>query len=218
MTARLIVKVGAEPEQEYSLGQDVLIGRDVGNDIATKDSEVSRRHVRITREAHGYVLQDLGSTNGSYVNGRRATALMVLRDGDLITIGRIVQMQFIAPIAAAEAPTVSMDRPAAPPTQVKQERNVRYVRPDFEEPAVSPARAPAPPVKVRRFGCQQFFIYTGCALLSLLIIAGTALFVLDRVAPQLLYCGALKPVWEVVLTPILAMFDRTFDCNVLIPS
>ncbi|MDQ2850873.1 MAG: FHA domain-containing protein [Actinomycetota bacterium] len=66
---------------------DVLtIGRGRGNSIVLDDMLVSRHHVRITADDDGLVLQDLGSRNGTFVNGDRVQSA-ALHEGDLIGIG-----------------------------------------------------------------------------------------------------------------------------------
>jgi len=64
----------------------ITIGRDLDNDIPLDDTKLSRRHCRIIREPDGFVLEDMESSNGSYVNGELATR-QVLSAGDTITIG-----------------------------------------------------------------------------------------------------------------------------------
>lgn len=68
----------------------VTIGRQEGNDIALlTDRVASRRHARIeTNGTGGFLLTDLGSSNGTLVNGQRVTAPVELRDGDTIAIGQ----------------------------------------------------------------------------------------------------------------------------------
>ncbi len=62
------------------------IGSQAGNTIVIPDAAVSRKHVGIRRDASGYELADLGSTNGVYVNGQRM-AKRLLAAGDIIRIG-----------------------------------------------------------------------------------------------------------------------------------
>jgi hypothetical protein len=62
------------------------IGSQGGNTIVIPDPAVSRKHVGIRRDAAGYELADLGSTNGVYVNGQR-TAKRLLGAGDIIRVG-----------------------------------------------------------------------------------------------------------------------------------
>jgi hypothetical protein len=73
--------------KRYPLHQQALIGRDVKADINLYDGQVSRRHSMILVESEGIVIRDLGSANGTFVNGRRITGSVVLKPDDLITVG-----------------------------------------------------------------------------------------------------------------------------------
>jgi len=53
---------------------------------AERDLDVSSRHAAIVRKTEGFVLQDLGSRNGTFVNGQRVTADTLLREGDVIDL------------------------------------------------------------------------------------------------------------------------------------
>lgn len=71
----------------YVLGQvPAVIGRTAECDVTLDDANVSRRHAEIRPEAEGFALVDLGSTNGSYVNGVRIDH-RVLNHGDVLTFG-----------------------------------------------------------------------------------------------------------------------------------
>ncbi len=65
----------------------VTIGRLSDNTIILADPQVSRHHATIIWQTGAFVLQDLGSANGTYVNGQRVTGLQTLRDGDAIQTG-----------------------------------------------------------------------------------------------------------------------------------
>lgn len=69
-------------------GVPITIGRRSGNDLALVDIEVSREHARIEFAPPRYVVNDLGSTNGTRVNGRAVGGPHALRDGDVIELGR----------------------------------------------------------------------------------------------------------------------------------
>lgn len=73
----------------YHLGMLVTIGRTPDNEIAIELPEVSRRHARLAFTEGGYVLQDLNSNNGTYLNGER-TVEARLQDGDQIQIGPVL--------------------------------------------------------------------------------------------------------------------------------
>src|SRR5258708_18325897 len=75
-----LVALGSSPPREYSLDKTTIaIGTHPANDVVLDDTTVSRRHATITRKAGGFELTDLGSTNGTFVNGRRLSAPIALK-------------------------------------------------------------------------------------------------------------------------------------------
>jgi len=85
---QLTMRTGPNPGTVYALEGDLIaIGRDASNDISVNDAEVSRRHARLTFQGGKFVLEDLGSTNGTYVNGQRLTGPRVLKSGEVISLG-----------------------------------------------------------------------------------------------------------------------------------
>jgi FOG: FHA domain len=79
---------GPDLGQTFALQKgDVFIGRHAQCDLVLHDPEVSRRHLKITSEENGWWLDDLGSTNGSFVNGQRITH-QTTAPGDRIQIGQ----------------------------------------------------------------------------------------------------------------------------------
>ena len=77
--------------REHPLASEsVTIGRAVENEIVVTSKRVSREHARVTREGWRSVLEDLGSTNGTYLNDERLTAPTELRDQDRVAIGDVV--------------------------------------------------------------------------------------------------------------------------------
>ena len=82
--------------ERITLGQTVItIGRLPDQTIPVPDANVSRRHAEIRPAGSSYVLVDLGSTNGSKVNGARIQNEHVLRDGDIVSVG-ITHLRFEA--------------------------------------------------------------------------------------------------------------------------
>ena len=112
-TITLTVQQGPQRGQRFSLAREsITIGRVAGSDVVISDPEVSRRHASITWEGGQPVIRDLGSTNGTFVNGVRLTGPLALHDGDTIGLGK-VQLSFQCPALAAAHPTIA--RPAPPP-------------------------------------------------------------------------------------------------------
>jgi hypothetical protein len=73
---------------ELADGRNV-IGRLADCRIPISDGNTSRQHAEITRSGSGFVITDLGSTNGTYVNGERLVVDHRLADGDIITVGSV---------------------------------------------------------------------------------------------------------------------------------
>ena len=87
--ARLVVMNGSQPGRRYVLEGDVVIGRALECDVVMDDPEASRKHVRLEPggKGDGYQLTDLGSRNGTYVNGERVKGQSPLHFGDKIRLG-----------------------------------------------------------------------------------------------------------------------------------
>jgi pimeloyl-ACP methyl ester carboxylesterase len=108
--ARLVVKT-PDKTWEIPLTADALtIGRHASNDLVLDIDQVSRRHARIERRGTKFILRDLGSTNGIWVNGDRVES-HTLENGDSFQIGR-VQLLFKAGFAAAELTSVDQPLPS----------------------------------------------------------------------------------------------------------
>jgi hypothetical protein len=65
------------------------IGRDPVNGLRLSHDTVSRLHAELSRQDEQWILRDLGSTNGTTVNGRRVTTTAVVRDGDMVSFGHM---------------------------------------------------------------------------------------------------------------------------------
>lgn len=128
---RLIVRRGPQPNQVYELTGDVSnVGRDITNNIVINDREVSRHHLRLMRGADGYTVEDLGSTNGTFVNGKRVTGATSLKNGDMLGMGETVTLQFEVSRPGAAAPS------PAPQPAAQEPEEARFKRPP--QPAENP--------------------------------------------------------------------------------
>lgn len=115
-TYQLVVRKGPRPGHVYSLtGSAMTIGRDPLADIVIDDPEISRQHARLTLTDSGYQVQDLGSTNGTYVDGKRLAGEAVnLRNSQILMTGSNVTMVYEV-ISAAADPMATMVAPAGIP-------------------------------------------------------------------------------------------------------
>ena len=71
-------------------GDNITIGRAVENDIVITSKRVSREHAQVRREGWRVMLEDLGSTNGTFLNDERVLTPLALHDGDRIQIGDVI--------------------------------------------------------------------------------------------------------------------------------
>lgn len=129
---QLVMHSGPTPGKTFPLEGDVLtIGREASNQISINDAEISRKHSQLVLQGGKYVLTDLGSTNGTFVNGQRVTGQHVLQPGEVISLGEQINLLFEsitfsdpnatmlsagkpAPRAAARQPQQQMQPQAAP--------------------------------------------------------------------------------------------------------
>jgi signal transduction histidine kinase len=87
--ATLFVLQGRDKGKRCDLAAlPLTLGRDRNNRLQLADSEASRRHAEVRRDDGGYVLVDLGSSNGTFVNGQQVTGERRLANGDRVQIGR----------------------------------------------------------------------------------------------------------------------------------
>ncbi len=85
--ARLILTRG-EHTQEYELLDATVLGRSSKNTIRVPEGKASRKHARIIRQGEDFVCEDLGSSNGTFVNDKRLSGPVVLKNGDIVRIGK----------------------------------------------------------------------------------------------------------------------------------
>lgn len=95
--AWLYVCDGPQAGRDFRLGARTTIGRNpMECDVILSDKKVSEKHARIQREGDEFVIYDLASTNGTYVNGRR-TQKRILGDNDEIKIGETTLIFKVTP-------------------------------------------------------------------------------------------------------------------------
>jgi hypothetical protein len=100
-------------------GETFRIGKSSDNDLVLSEETVSRAHCELTRDARGYVVRDLGSTNGTWLDGARIREAW-LKPGAVLTVGKVeLKVRLSAPEPPREAPP--SDLPAFDPAKSYRE-------------------------------------------------------------------------------------------------
>ncbi len=177
---QIVMRSGPIPGTSFTLTKDeTYLGRDLSNDIPVPDPEISRRHSRFLLRPEGVFIEDLGSTNGTFVNGVRIAAPQILTDGDLITLAESTVMSFEHKLGTAvPAPSLADTGPRqvaapapqpvpTPPTQV-------YEPVQAPVPSRPVAEAPRIPTEKKPMGwCSIVLIIL---LIALVVIALVLIF------------------------------------------
>lgn len=88
--ARLVLMEQGEHKEYLVAEAERYVGRDPSNDIVVEDDQISGRHMKIAGEEGKFQVEDLGSTNGTYVNGECIEGSVELKNEDLVKIGRTI--------------------------------------------------------------------------------------------------------------------------------
>ena len=142
---RLIVRRGPQPNQIYELNKGVItIGRDITNDIVINDPEVSRHHCRLTQGGGGYTVEDLGSTNGTFVNGQRLAGARPLSHNDMLGMGETVTLAYEAAAPGAQGRPAATMVSGAPQPGGEYAPPGGYAPPDYSRQPAGSAPAGMP--------------------------------------------------------------------------
>ena len=222
--ARLIVTSGGIEGKVYELIDVSTIGRLQANEITVKDTKISRRNSKLTRVGDGFIIEDLQSSNGTFVNGSRIKRVR-LRAGDQITVGKVTfryepgpskpkapqpkpvakapqpkpvaKVPPVASVATMETPPAGVEAPAA-----------RAVQPRVE---VRPLPAAAPAVEIASMETPPAGIACGAAEEDVdeLVLEGP-----DEIEPQPVPAPAAplpRPVAAPAPRPGSASSDAPYD-------
>jgi hypothetical protein len=196
---QLVMRSGPMPGRVFELTQaEITIGRDINNLIVINDPEVSRNHAKLQSQAGSYVIEDLGSTNGTLVNGQRLMGPHILRHGELISIGENVSLAFEAPQfdqaatmvsgsgvspATPVMPQTPQTVPAGPPPSAYQPVAEPYVDEPYYgdvppgpiEPAYSPSQDYYPePYEEPQKSRTWLYVGAGCLVVFLCVLVTAA--------------------------------------------
>ncbi|MFO0697430.1 MAG: ATPase, T2SS/T4P/T4SS family [Polyangiales bacterium] len=172
MFAIVITEKGGSQRREVFDQNEVTIGRVQGNDIILGKGNVSKRHSRLVLKDGRFIVVDLKSTNGTYVNGRKITSPLVVKPGDKIYIGDFIltieqegavrdsgqpssipndEFNAPSPVPVAGPPTPHVPPPPPVPSVRKPvpAEHARTIEPEHEPSVPEPSRpavaTPAPP-------------------------------------------------------------------------
>ena len=194
---KLTIRQGPKPNQVFDLDKDVLsLGREAGNDLIIEDPQISRRHACLTRQGNSYRLEDLGSTNGTFVNGSRVSTPVLLANGDLIGLADTVVLAVQVPVASDAGQTLvghatgAEATSVAPPVAAAPKPPPQLVPPAAYLPVIAPLQdTPAPD--------NRRAILIGCGCLALLAVVA----IIGLIAWSFIDCASFSGVFKFLFPP-----------------
>jgi FHA domain len=171
--------------QDINLEQELVIGRSTpGLGSLEGDTEISRAHARVFHDPSGrLMIEDLGSTNGTFVNGTRIAAQQALNPGDEVRVGQTTMSvaggdpgaTTVGNVVPAPVPVP----PQEPPTQALPPQQPAYAQqPAYgQQPPPPPAGGPigGPPQRSGGGPSRNLLIALAAALVLVLVVAGLAI-------------------------------------------
>ena len=184
---QLTMRSGPTPGKTFPLErEEIHLGRDLANEIAISDPEISRRHARFFLRDENIYVEDLGSTNGTFLNGERISTPQQLRSGDVITFGENIVVVFEKAIYDSDATVVASHEP---PTFQPRKPEPQYSQPAPEpvvyqqpQPQVQsvveyPPQEPMPSaVKPKKGGLPTWLIILIVAIVVILCVIAVTLY------------------------------------------
>ena len=174
---QIVMRSGPITGSSYYLDKtEISVGRDLSNEISVPDSEISRRHARFIVKADGVYIEDLGSTNGTFLNGVRLSAPKLLANGDLITLADNTVMSFeweAAQQAASHIPTYGTPISESIYEEAEAEADPESVYQSIDQP--EPQRPLAPELSRDPKPRKPWFTSCLTVALIILIIVGLVL-------------------------------------------
>jgi pSer/pThr/pTyr-binding forkhead associated (FHA) protein len=204
---RLTVVKGFNKGESYPLeGDEIVIGRGEDNDIVLNVGEVSREHAVLVKQENeeGYIIKDLNSTNGTFVDKMRIGGKYLLKPGDTIMLGDAVYLTYQADMD----PDATLVAPAPDAVQDAEETAVTPRQQAARQPRKERAAAPPPPAAVKDLreeqlteeGGRKTWLWAGIGCLVVVIfLAVVGLIVFDYLN---LYCTP----------PFDTLFDFLYTC------
>jgi pSer/pThr/pTyr-binding forkhead associated (FHA) protein len=148
------MKSGPETGKIFKLDKDeFVIGRELINDLIISDPEISRKHARIFKKNNKLYLEDLNSTNGTFLSGKQINKPVQLKNGNLINLGKGIVLEFMIEEMEEIKPVVESTAKGEKEPEGTQELEV--IKPTEKEKPVKkasvlkPAKKEKPPKAVK---------------------------------------------------------------------
>ncbi len=184
MAYQLVMKTGPAPGKVYTLEKtEISIGREAASDVFVNDVEVSRKHARLMSQFGDYVLEDLGSTNGSFVNGQRITGQRILKPGDTLFLGENISLSYEEVAFDPNATRAIVSEPEQQPvTQPEDSGKPQEAQYPSSPPPTYAGQVPASPVEPlvpEESNPRRTWLWAGCGCAVVLVcvaVGGAYLF------------------------------------------
>ena len=135
----LIAHTGNLDGGRWALDSDeLIIGRGKDSGLVVPDRQVSRHHARIRRTDRGYLLEDLGSKNGTHLNGTEVTDGVLLQDGDEIQIALALKLIYVGIEATIPLESTNLSKLGLGRLRMDQRAHRVWVGAAEVEPPLSP--------------------------------------------------------------------------------
>jgi hypothetical protein len=164
-----VVRSGPETGKVFPLeAPEIVIGREAGNGVVINDAEISRKHAKLSLHGSAYVIEDLGSTNGTFVNSQRISNPRVLNLGDTVSFGENIVLLYEA---AVDSNATVISSAPAPRTVTSLYRPIP--EPVYTPPVAAPAysgQVPAGPPPATPLPAKKFPIWVIIAIAIVVVI------------------------------------------------
>jgi hypothetical protein len=184
---KLVINAGPDQGTEIPLEKpEISIGRDIKNDIVINDPEVSRHHARLVLKTNTYVIEDVGSTNGTFINNQRLGSPVPLKAGELIFLGENICLAFQSAFSDATVaihgkkgttkPGFAVPLPPPVPTQ----KGTSPLVGSFQPPEIRESSTPVEiPQTFSRKKISRWVWIVIIAILVVLLVCVVPLFIID---------------------------------------
>jgi DNA-binding response OmpR family regulator len=135
----LIAQAGKLQGQIWNIDKDELvIGRGADCDVVIPDRQVSRHHACIRRTSDGFLLEDLGSKNGTHLNGNAIQRPELLQDGDIVQVALAIRLAFVGTEATVPLTITETDQMILGRLKMDPQAHRVTIRDQEVDPPLSP--------------------------------------------------------------------------------